>query len=148
MGAGAAVAAVGVAVAIYGQRQANSAAAKAERANAAAYDAQRKMNLMSARREADIFSTESRLAIGDVVNSIDLAGIDLEDSSLLKVANMKAQAGREYNAIRAGAQINSSILAMRAAQANRTAAMLGSDLYNGIQSAGTILNATSKQMES
>ncbi len=135
------VIAAAAAVQMYGQYRANSAQAQAERANAASYAAQNAQAKMASRRESDIYVTESQMAIGETVTSLNKAGIDLSGSALMKVANMKAQAGREYNAILIGAQLNSNIINMREAQARRTANMLASGTYNGIESLGTILNA-------
>jgi hypothetical protein len=140
-------AAIGAAaISIYGSVTANKAQAEAERKNAAVFNAQQEQNRLAWRREADIYTSESQGAIGETVSLLDKAGVDMTGSALMKVANMKEQAGREYQAIITGAQINSQIIGMRAAQAQQNASLLASDSYNGIQSLGTALNAAANVM--
>jgi hypothetical protein len=127
-------------IGIYGQREANKAQAKAENENAESYKQQQLMSIIATRREADIFQRESQMTIGTATNMFARAGIDISGSALMQLAGMKELANREYKAIQISGQINSNILAMRKAQAERVAGILTSSRYNNIQSLGTLLN--------
>lgn len=135
------LAAVGAGVQIYGQTQANKAQAKAERLNRQEYLAQKRLSEMAARREADIFLTESASFIGEQVSMLAKSGIQMDGSALMEIAKSESAADREYAAIQAGAASRASMFDNRARAAGDMARRVSSSSYNNIQTLGTVLNA-------
>lgn len=131
----------GAAVQWYGQKEANKAEARAQRANALEFQAQKKLSEMAARREADIFLDESAAFIGEQVSSLAKSGVQMGASELMVIADSESKASREYAAIQAGAAGRASIFDMQTQQANTAAARLRSSSYNNVQTLGTVLNA-------
>lgn len=127
-------------VQLYGQKKANDDQAEAERANAREYQAQKRLSEMAARREADIFLTESASFIGDQVSMLAKSGVQMDGSSLMEIAKSKSAADREYAAIQAGAASRASMFDMRARQAKNMANRISSSEFNNIQTLGTLLN--------
>ena len=130
---------VAAGVAIYGQVRNSKAKAKADRANAAYYREQAKLQQMASRREADIFERESDMFMGTKVSIFAKAGIDLSGTSLMKFAQDKAAVTREAVAIKAGAQTRLQLTQMRAQSAD--AAARDTEGALGAQVLGTGLQA-------
>jgi hypothetical protein len=136
------VAAAGVQM--YGNHMANSAQAKAERANAAAYAEQKRMSEMASRREADIQMSEGISFVGEQVSAFTKAGINIDGSALMQIARTEMQIQQEQSAILLGSQFKSRMFDAQAKQSLDTAATLRSSQYNMIQNAGIALNAGSQ----
>lgn len=137
----------GMGMQIYGQREANKAQAKAEKLNAAEYQEQKRLAALSAMREGDIFLADSAAFMGDQISGIAKAGINIDGSALMALANMQSSMDREYQAIKTGAQIRASMFDSRSKQASDTSRMLSSNSFNNTQTLGTLLNGASSYME-
>ena len=133
------LAAAGV-VQLYGQQRANRDQARAERANAKEYEAQKRLSQMAARREADIFLTDSASFIGDQVSELAKSGIQMDGSVLMELAKSRGAASREYAAIQAGAAGQARQFDIRAKSARSMANRVSSSSFNNIQTLGTLLN--------
>lgn len=127
-------------VQLYGQHKANKERAKAEKLNQREYLEQKKLSEMAARREADIFQTESMSFIGDQISALAKSGVQMDSSSLMAIAKSQSAADREYSAIKAGAAAKAKLFDMRANQAKSNARLFSSSSYNNVQALGTLLN--------
>jgi hypothetical protein len=95
---------------------------------------------MVARREADIYKTESTIFLGSKQSAIARSGVDFTGSALMNYTTDKAAVARQYDAIKTGAAQRASLAEMQAAESSKQARSIGT--VSNIQSLGTILNAT------
>jgi len=139
--------AVGGAVLSYtGNKKSREAQEDAERANAAAYRAQRKQAEASNRREADIFMSESDSFMGTQVSLFAKNGVDFSGSALMQLVSSAGAQTREYNAIKENGRLQSSLLSSKASQSLKQANYFGSSSLAITQNLGTLLNAGATYM--
>lgn len=129
---------VGGAIAAYGAYSSSQAQAKAARDNAEAMRQQAQFNAFVSRREADIFRTESTIALGSQLSAIARSGVDLSGSALMSFVSSKAAAERQANAIAIGAAQRQSMAEAEARSSEKLARNISQ--AGNIQTLGAILN--------
>lgn len=91
----------------------NSAKKKAAKANKAFYLKQLEMQQRAMRRELDVYTRESDMALGTKISSFAKAGVDFSGSALMQYAYDKAAVAREKDAIKSGARLKMDLTRAR-----------------------------------
>lgn len=137
--AGAAI--VGAGISIYGQVKGNQAQASAERANARFYQEQADFAEKAGDRELDIYKDQAAEFFGQQKSGFARAGVELQGSPLLALADSISRQQREEEAIQMDTAAKVREANLKGGLANKTAASLSNFANNALPASGTLLTA-------
>jgi len=142
MAAGLALFAVGTALSVFGQIQANRAQAEAEEQNALWLDEQAKFAQAASNREQDIFARESELQIGEQIAGLGASGFEISGTAIDILNDSFRAASEEMAAIRLQGKMQVEEAALKAHAARANADRLTDPTTTFLQAGGTILSGS------
>lgn len=134
--------AVGTAISIFGQIEANKAQAEAEMENARWLDEQRKFAEAATEREQDIFARQADLQIGEQTAGLGASGFELSGTAIDILNESFRAASEEMAAIRLQGKMQVEEAALKAHAARANARRLNDPTSALLQGGGQVISGS------